>query len=468
MARRPNAWWAVWFAVLAIGSGVEVTQLHDAAELGPGEPLTLGEAPVEQLGDAQPLPSNDENANDDPATKGSTQAVKKAQASAAATAAQKMLLKPPGCRPTTEKQLREFDSQRTKCALTLPAPSAFTSPPTQTPIEVSLSDVRLTSLSDETQQFTMEFTRKFKWKDAKAESIDIGSLWNPRMMFSFPNSLRVEQLAPVELHQLDQTIMLTEHLRVTFQLSTDYKKYPFDNITLSAQMWSTYGTDLLEPITLKYVPAQLASTSGFNFDSRLVATVGKHGLPLGPKGEWGNSQMIELQVSATRSKTVFGNEVFLPITTCAVVVFSSLFVKIDNVLPRILLSIIALLALFVYLPSIGPPNHSSFSWAEFWLIVQAVMAGLACCHHAICLFINDKYGETKTVHLDISMRAAYLLMYALSYAWAFAYTTESWSTMTYVGVVFSFILVVMVFVLTFGVLQKRSAARHEKTHYPGI
>jgi len=43
----------------------------------------------------------------------------------------RMLLKPPGCRPTTKEQLYSYKLSRARCAATRPSPSAETTPPTQ-------------------------------------------------------------------------------------------------------------------------------------------------------------------------------------------------------------------------------------------------------------------------------------------------------------------------------------------------
>ena len=43
----------------------------------------------------------------------------------------RMLLKPPGCRPTTQEQLYNYKLTRARCAATRPSPSAETKPPTQ-------------------------------------------------------------------------------------------------------------------------------------------------------------------------------------------------------------------------------------------------------------------------------------------------------------------------------------------------
>merc|ERR1711871_386366 len=193
-------------------------------------------------------------------------------------------------------------------------------------------------MNDQKKQFTMEFTRVFTWPDQAAPSNDPAKLWSPRTMFSFPNSVKIEQVSQPYLENDGQSMMLTEHLRVTFVNGWNYEKFPLDERDIVAQMWSGSGTEVLEPVTVQMDPISLPKDLfGFRPKSKLAATVTPWGEALGPQGAWGKSQMVELKVTATRIPTSYIIKIVLPVTLCAIVAYTGFFLKIGQLTPRLAL-----------------------------------------------------------------------------------------------------------------------------------
>jgi len=430
--------------------------------------------------DEAPIPSNAvggaSTTTPSQAAAAALKAAKQAQAQAASTSLEqqgklKMLLKPPGCRPNTQSELLNYDRQRTLCAQTKPAPSAFTTPPTQTPVEVKLTNIKIIGLLDEDKQFVVEMTRSFKWVDQKAETTDTDMLWNPRMAFTFPDSVKVEGLAPVSFSTDGAKVTVTEELRVTLaNPGWDYAHFPFDSRTFEIRMASTL-TKVLEPITLRMNEVELPKNLfGFVPSSTLAGSIAMPGNGMGPQGVWGHKQTVVLSATATRRATSSVMRLFVPISLCALIVYAGFFMKIALLQSRITTSVLALLIQFTYMNVLSSTMPGSLRnylvWADYWIMIQAMLVALACCHHSMCHFLNERYGETKYVHLDMAMRATYPIAYILSFLWA--ESIVAWKIPGFIFTSASILIIVIVFVAIFAVLERRSAARYEKTHYPGI
>jgi len=462
-----------------IGLGLSTSAVvHDGPGMGLLDDNHLGEAAP--TGNGAPLPSND-------ATESRTADEKSASEVAVATTAAKsaqvvsmeteqkksnserLLLKPPGCRPTTEKELFNYYTMRTKCATHRAGPSAFTKPSTQTPIKVRITDVRITSMTDNKKQFAMEMTRAFEWSDPAALKNDPSKLWNPRLMFSFINSVKVEDRSHIDLVSEGTKLTLTEHVRVTLTNPWDFSKFPLDQRTFNAQIWSGSGTEMLEPVIVEMDEIELPEDLfGFTPSSKLVATVSPWGEPLGPEGVWGKSQMIQLQATAIRNPSVGIVTMLLPVTLCTAIAYTGFYLKVAQLMPRLALSVLSFLILSTYMRVITTsiPTRSYLVWMEYWLTFQAVIVAIACCHHSVAHFMNEKSGEAKSVNLDMAMRIVFPVTYILTYCWA-----ESIVVWGFFGIIFnitSMVLMVLFFFVIFAALERRSTVRHEKTHYPGI
>lgn len=162
---------------------------------------------------------------------------------------------------------------------------------------------------------------------------------------------------------------------------------------------------------------------------------------------------------------------FVPISLCALIVYAGFFMKIALLQSRITTSVLALLIQFTYMNVLSSTMPGSLRnylvWADYWIMIQAMLVALACCHHSMCHFLNERYGETKYVHLDMAMRVSYPIAYILSFFWAESIVAwKDWIRYTFMSV--SILIIVIVFVAIFAVLERRTAARYEKTHYPGI
>merc|ERR1712159_651286 len=144
-------------------------------------------------------------------------------------------------------------------------------------------------------------TREFMWTDASALTNDISTLWNPSMMYSFPRAVKVEQTSPNSLEADGQECSMTEHLRVTFANPWNFTAYPMDKGSFKADIWSGFGTDILEPVTVLMDPLTLPKeVFGYRPKSRMVASVKEYGESEGPNGVLGQSQMITLSVEVER------------------------------------------------------------------------------------------------------------------------------------------------------------------------
>jgi len=341
-----------------------------------------------------------------------------------------------------------------------------------TPIQVMLANLRINALDDQKSTFTMEMQRTFTWSDQAAQTTDLLQLWTPKMMFSFPNSIKVEELAPGELENDLNMVTLTENLRVTFQNKWDHSKFPRDGFKLYAQMWSGAGTSVLEPVTLRMDPASVPDDLfGFTPTSDIVPVMRNWGEPLGPGGVWGPSQMIELEVEVVRSLSYPVVKIFVPATLCALVAFTGFFVKIAQLMARLATAVFAFLILVTYMmvlaESANMPQRTYLLWAEYWLVCQAIIITVACIHHCMCHYLNERYGETKAMHLDIAMRICFPVAYGLTYLWTQGIVVWS-ATGAAVANVLSALLLVFLFLSIYGTLEKRTTVRYEKSHYPGI
>lgn len=179
--------------------------------------------------------------------------------------------------------------------------------------------------------------------------------------------------------------------------------------------------------------------------------------------------MVELKVTATRIPTSYIIKIVLPVTLCAIVAYTGFFLKIGQLMPRLALSVLSFLILSTYMRVIvtSIPARSYLVWVEYWLTMQAVMVAFACCHHSACHYLNEKYSESKSNHLDIAMRICFPIAYFESYLWAEAIVSFG----SVGGHFFNIItvgLLVLFFIVIFVAMERRSSARTEKSHYPGI
>jgi len=451
--------------------------LHDVMKT---RGVELGQAPIDPTVDDAPLPDNGDELANATAQQKDRDAVRQAKSTKMAAIKEerkeqeelRMLMKPPGCRPRTTEEMFSYRQFRTQCATAKPAPSAFSTPATQTPIEVQLSNLRVTALNDQKSTFTLEMERKFIWSDQAAQTNDLQQIWTPKMMFSFPNSIKCEDIVPPDLQNDLNMVTLTETLRVTFHNKWDHSKFPRDGFKLYAQMWSGAGTRRLEPVTVRMDPTVLPNDLfGFTPQGDILPLVTNWGEPLGPGGVWGQSQMIELEVEVVRSLIYPLVKIFVPATLCALVAFAGFFIKISQLMPRLATAVFAFLILVVYMmvlaESANMPQRTYLVWAEYWLVCQAIIITVACIHHCMCHYLNERYGETKAMHLDIAMRVCFPVAYGLTYLWTQGIVV--WGGLTAILTnALSAVFLVFLFLSIYGTLEKRTTVRYEKSHYPGI
>ena len=288
----------------------------------------------------------------------------------------------------------------------------------QTPIKIKLTGIEITGVQDPQSTFTMKMTREFMWTDAAALSNDVSKLWNPGMMFSFPNAIKVDKTSPDSLEALGQDISLTEHLRVTFANPWNFTAYPMDKGAFAAQMWSGFGTDILEPVTVLIDPLKLPTdVFGYKPTTKLTASVENFGEPEGPNGVIGQSQMVTLSVQMERIPNYAGAHIALPVTLCMAVAYAGFFINIDQLMPRLALSVIPLLILSSYMRVISTiiPQRSYLCMAEYWLIMQAVLVAIACCHHSVASYIKEGQGSTTVKSFDVAMRWSFPIAYIMSF-----------------------------------------------------
>jgi hypothetical protein len=287
------------------------------------------------------------------------------------------------------------------------------------------------------------------------------------MSFSFPDSVKVKEMVPTTIQREGLYLVLTQRLRVTFINPWDYSRFPFDTRTLSVRM-STSLASVLEPVTLKMDPVSLPDNLfGFSPKSKLSGSIVKEAA-LGPQGVWGQAQMIELKASLSRAP---GHEIvhmLLPVMLCSTVTYGGFFLRIHQLLARFVSAIIALLVLFLMMSVISgsKPEDTGLVWLEHWLGIQMILVAIACCHHLVCQYIYDRYGETKYVHLDTCMRICFPVVFVLSFLWA--ESIVAWNAVGYAVISSTALLSAIMFGVIFTVLERRAARYEEKTYFPGI
>lgn len=215
---------------------------------------------------------------------------------------------------------------------------------TNTDADSSDADKRSdSSIMDKKKQFVVEMTRSFRWPDAEAAKMDPALLWNPSRSFSFPDAVSVALMKPRTTQRDGIYLVMEEQLRVTLANSWDYKQFPFDSHTLMVKMNSNSLSSVLEPVSLTMDPVTLPDDLfGFSPKTRLDRAI-VLGQGLGPQGVWGKTQSIQLSAKLTRSPTHDIFKTLLPVTLCAAVTYGAFFLRIAQLMPRLISAMMALL-----------------------------------------------------------------------------------------------------------------------------
>jgi len=349
---------------------------------------------------------------------------------------------------------------------------------------MKLSNVEIMGVQDEQSTFTMKLTREFIWADAAARNNDISKLWNPAMMYSFPNAIKVEQTSPDSLEADGQDVSLAQHLRVTFANKWNFTAYPMDAGPFVAEMWSGFGTDILEPVTVLIDPVQLpGDVFGYKPTSKLTASI----LPWGEQegSSVGQSQMVTLSVQMERIPSYAGAHIALPVTLCVAVAYAGFFINIEQLMPRLATAVIALLILSSYMRVISTmiPQRSYLCMAEYWLIIQAVLIAIGCCHHSAASYINERQGSETVKSFDHAMRWCFPVAYIMSFFVAYFMIQKAGMHTQWGYILAASVLAVLwlFFIMLYSPASKPQAARKAevvvegealgetaKAHYPGI
>ena len=279
-------------------------------------------------------------------------------------------------------------------------------------------------MDDSKAMFTMRMTRTCHWADAAALTNDVSKLWTPRHMLSFPQSSKVYERTPATVVADGSQMTLTEELRVTFYNEWDYVSYPMDKRTFTVKISTGSGTELLEPVTVIMDPVTLPTDLfGFKPTSQMGATVLSAGVPLGPSGVFGKSQMIQVEATATRRFYYPAVQQIVPVTLCVLMSYGAFFVKVKNWLnARLVVGGIPLLMAASYMrknSGMAPPG-TPLTMMDYWMSINAILIGLGCCHHCYCSYICERSGETAATDFDVAAAWCYPLTYGASYVWAYA------------------------------------------------
>ena len=109
-----------------------------------------------------------------PAPNDVTQALLEAQASADEKKEQaKMYVKPPGCRPTTSAELRDYAGYKTNCARLQ----------RQTPVSLKVTNLKVTQISEAREEISVVLTLHLSWMDPAIATHSVESLWSPNIDF---------------------------------------------------------------------------------------------------------------------------------------------------------------------------------------------------------------------------------------------------------------------------------------------
>lgn len=377
----------------------------------------------------------------------------------------KVLLKPPGCRPSTQAELNSYGEFRTNCSNT----------GNYTPVSLNVTSVEVTLIDEAKQQFSVRLALRFGWSDPDLATEPVTALWQPQNHIDFLNVVQKRLLGSPAIDSVNVSLNIVQYYELTIQNSWDWKKYPYDTHRLSMVVAGSTLTRNLEPITVERKALQVqSSVDGFEMSDSTVKTA-LYGQAQGPNGAWGSAQNIEISIDAKREswKPTVGSVV--PIFLAPYVAYSGFFLSGEHLVARVTLGTVALLGLLImYTPanfdgnggtSVGFALDTWLSWFSFF---QTVCIGLCILMHGTSAVLLNNDCADKSKNLDITFRVMLPVISAMTIlatcAIAFWGSSDSILTCSLL-----FVAALLMIISTYLILQRQDKIRMAKSKdFPGI
>jgi hypothetical protein len=401
-----------------------------------------------------------------PAPSDLTQALLEAQASSDEKKEEaKMLLKPPGCRPTSSEELRDYGTLKTQCAA---------QPTRKTQISVGVPRVHVIDVDDLKDRLTASLTVSYSWTDPALSEHSLDSLWQAQTEFDFLDVVSKRLVGKPSVEVTGTSVSVIETYEVTVTNSWDIQKFPFDNPTLAITLVAPSLTEAIEPITVSASSASSTnSDKEFHVEQFLVAT-GAYGAAQGSTGAWGSAQMVSVTADADRyvTKPLLGSVV--PVLLIPFLSYAGFFISGEQIQARVTLGVVSLLGvLVVYGPAnfydgsgtVGFSLDTCLSWfALFQCLVVCVCIGA----QLVSYSLTSQTMPEKSESVDTTFKILFPVFVGM--AGFAAYAASFWEVTVSLPVCAALLVVAMVCVLVvlYGLDKKAEAHIAKSKDFPGI